>query len=90
MLDGGESETYCEHIWSGYLSSMLNMVVSRIGLLPHSSSYVQRTFFSFLGDSPFAKISKQFPFDSVAFPSEMGYIQCGIKIASFHNAYRLS
>lgn len=69
---------------------MLNMVVSRIGLLPHSSSYVQRTFFSFLGDPPFAKISKQFPFDSVAFPSEMGYTQCGIKIASFHNAYRLS
>lgn len=68
---------------------MLNMVVSRIGLLPHSSSYVQRTFFSFLGDPPFAKISKQFPFDSVAFPSEMG-TQCGIKIASFHNAYRLS
>ena len=78
MLDEEESETYCEHIWSGYLSSMPNMVVFRIGLLPHSSSYVQRIFFSFIGDPPFAEISKQFPFDNVAFPSEMGYTQCGI------------
>lgn len=34
-LEDEESEMYWEHIWSGYLSSMLNMAVSVTGRLGH-------------------------------------------------------